>query len=113
MTPISVKEIARLFKGKIVGDDSREFTSVSKIDQAIPGSLSFLSNVKYEDHIYKTEAGIVLVNHSLELKHKVRATLVKVDDPYSVFCEVLNKFFNNYSSKDGIETNARVHESVN
>ncbi len=112
MKSISVREIAKFFNGEIVGDDSRSFALVSKIDQAIPGSLSFLANNKYEDHLYSSAAGIILVSRTMELKKETDATLVKVDDPYSAFCEILNKYFNTYSEKKGIEDKAYIDKST-
>lgn len=112
MKPIKVKEIAYLVKGTIIGDAERTFDSVSKIDQSIPGSLAFLANPKYEQHLYRTSAGVILVNNQIEIKEEVNATIIQVEDAYSSFCQVLNVYFNIYSHRTGIEQGAYVNESA-
>lgn len=112
MKPIKVKEIAELLKGNIIGDAEKTFVSVSKIDQSIPGSLAFLANPKYEQHLYSTSAGVILINNQIEIKEKIAATVIQVEDAYSAFCQVLNVYFNTYSHKTGIEVGAFLHESA-
>jgi UDP-3-O-[3-hydroxymyristoyl] glucosamine N-acyltransferase len=45
---LTVEQIAGLLGGKVRGDGSRRVHTLAKIEEATPGSLSFLSNVKYE-----------------------------------------------------------------
>ena len=112
MKPIKVKEIAELLKGVIIGDAEKTIESVSKIDQSIPGSLTFLANPKYEQHLYTTNAGVILINNQIEIKEKITATIIQVEDAYSAFCQVLNVYFNTYSHKTGVESGAYVHEQA-
>lgn len=51
-----------------------------------------MANPKYEDYLYTTEASIVIVNESLELKKKVKGTLLRVADAYSAFASLLAKY---------------------
>ena len=68
----TIAELATLLNGEVVGNDQVEITSVQKIEEAEEGSVSFLSNVKYESHLYKTNASVVLVDASLEIKEEVK-----------------------------------------
>lgn len=110
---ISVKEAAEYVDGEIQGDESATFRVVGRIEDAPAGSLSFLANPKYLDHIYRTGATVVLVNRDLELREKVPATLIKVEDAYIAFCKILNEYFNPSLQKKGIEGNAMVTGNAN
>ena len=98
-----VADLAEFLGGEISGPQTESVLGVSKIDQSIPGSLSFLANLKYEDHIYTTEASVVLVNRDFKVKPGLNKTLIHVDDAYMAFCEVLNAYYHPGVDKNGIE----------
>lgn len=85
-------QIALMVQGKIEGDAAAAVTSFGKIEEAVPGQLSFLANPKYEEYLYTTRASIVIVNESLQLKNPVTATLVRVPDAYSAFATLMTKY---------------------
>ena len=58
----SAKQIATFIQGEIVGDENATVHTFAKIEEGIPGALSFLSNPKYTPYIYETQSSIVLVN---------------------------------------------------
>ena len=47
---------------------------------------------KYEEYLYTTEASVIIVNDSLELKQPINAALIRVPDAYSAFATLLNKY---------------------
>ncbi len=55
----------------------------AKIEEATPGTITFLANPKYTRYIYDTKASIVLVSDDFVAEHPVDATLIRVPDPYS------------------------------
>jgi UDP-3-O-[3-hydroxymyristoyl] glucosamine N-acyltransferase len=85
-------QIAAIIKGKIDGDANTAVSSFGKIEEAIAGDLAFLSNPKYEDYLYTTDASIVIINESLELKKPVTATLIRVEDAYGAFATLLETY---------------------
>ncbi len=85
-------QIALLVNGKTEGDASVAVSTFGKIEEAQNGELAFLSNPKYEEHLYSTKASIILVNEDLELKGTVTATLIRVPDAYSAFATLLTKY---------------------
>ena len=85
-------QIALIVNGKTEGDASVAVSTFGKIEDAQSGELAFLSNPKYEEHLYSTKASIVLVNEDLELKETVAATLIRVPDAYSAFATLLTKY---------------------
>ena len=56
-------QIAGLLNGVIEGDANVTITKLSKIEEGVPGSISFLSNPHYTHYIYVTNASVVIVNH--------------------------------------------------
>jgi UDP-3-O-[3-hydroxymyristoyl] glucosamine N-acyltransferase len=100
----TVQQIADLLQGKVEGDNLVKVSTLAKIEEAGNGALAFLSNLKYESYLYKTEASAVIVSDTLELKRPVTATLIRVADPYSSFSTLLQYYQQAVlASKAGVE----------
>jgi len=108
----SAEMIAGFLGGEITGDKSAKVWTIAKIEEGEPGSLSFLSNPKYEPHIYDTEASIVIVSHTFKPERPVKATLVAVEDPYASFAKLLELYVANKPQKKGIRELAMIHPSA-
>src|SRR6478735_7124437 len=85
-------QISILVNGKIEGNADAAVSAFGKIEEAAAGQLSFLANPKYEDHLYTTNASVVIINETLELKKPVASTLIRVPDAYSAFAVLLEKY---------------------
>ena len=85
-------QIAAIINGKIEGDENVSVSSFGKIENAQPGQLAFLANPKYEEYLYTTEASIIIINETQELKQKLTATLIRVPDAYSSFATILANY---------------------
>jgi UDP-3-O-[3-hydroxymyristoyl] glucosamine N-acyltransferase len=85
-------QIGLLINGRIEGDPDVAVNSFGKIEEAKEKQLTFLANPKYEEFLYSTNASIVIVNENYELKHPVKATLIRVPDAYSAFATLLSKY---------------------
>ena len=88
----SAAQISVLVNGKIEGDANATVSSFGKIEEAQEGQLTFLANPKYEDFLYTTNASIAIVNEGYELRESVKPTLVRVNDAYSAFAQLLSKY---------------------
>lgn len=88
----SASQIAMIIQGKIEGNPETSVHSFGKIEEAQSGQLAFLANPKYEEHLYSTNASIIIINESQELKEKVPATLIRVPDAYSAFATLLQAY---------------------
>jgi UDP-3-O-[3-hydroxymyristoyl] glucosamine N-acyltransferase len=88
----TASQIALLVNGKVEGDANASVSSFGKIEEAKTGQLAFLANPKYEDHLYSTQASIIIVNESLQLKENIGSTLIRVTDAYSAFATLLSKY---------------------
>ncbi len=104
----SAKQIAAYLKGEVVGDENATVHTFAKIEEGVPGAISFLSNPKYTSYIYETESSIVLVNNTFEPEHEVKATLVKVDNAYESLAQLLTLYEASKPKKFGIDPLAFV-----
>lgn len=107
-----VTDIANFLNGEVVGDESIKISNVSKIEEGKPGTLAFLSNLKYENFIYTSEASVILVDKTFVPKDKIKATLIKVDDAYQAFASLL-EFYTKAKAvvKTGIEQPSFLDET--
>lgn len=88
----TTQQIAHLVGGQVKGDESLKIHKLAKIQEADKGSISFLSNPKYENFIYSTDAGAVIVNKNFIPRNEIKATLILVDDPYISFTTLLEEY---------------------
>ena len=99
----SAKQIATFIHGEVVGDENTTVHTFAKIEEGIPGALSFLSNPKYTPYIYETKASIVLVNKDFVPEHEIKATLIKVDNAYDSLARLLTLYEQSKPRKTGID----------
>ncbi|MES1222331.1 MAG: UDP-3-O-(3-hydroxymyristoyl)glucosamine N-acyltransferase [Bacteroidota bacterium] len=85
-------QIALLIGGKVDGDPSVLVSSFGKIEEAKKGQLAFLANPKYEEHLYSTQASVIIINETQELRQSLNATLIRVPDAYTAFATLLSKY---------------------
>ena len=88
----SATQIAMMVGGRIEGNPEITVHSFGKIEEAKKGQLTFLANPKYEEHLYSTQASLIIVNDAQELKETITATLIRVPDAYSAFATLLEKY---------------------
>src|SRR5688572_11409974 len=88
----SAAQIAMMVGGRIEGNPETTVNSFGKIEEAQSGQLTFLANPKYEEHLYSTNASLIIVNDAQELKEDITATLIRVPDAYSAFATLLEKY---------------------
>ncbi|WP_181215469.1 UDP-3-O-(3-hydroxymyristoyl)glucosamine N-acyltransferase [Phocaeicola faecicola] len=114
----SAKQIAEYIQGVIVGDENATVHTFSKIEEGIPGALTFLANPKYTHYIYETKASIVLVNKDFIPEGEITATLIKVDNAYESLAKLMTLYEMSKPKKTGINplasvaANARIGENV-
>ncbi len=108
----TAKQIALLLTGTVTGDHNVQVNRLAKIEEAGPGSLSFLANPKYEPFLYTTEASIVIINEDFHPAEHIKATLIKVKDAYSAFSVLLEQYNTIKNTKSGIEQPSFIHPSA-
>ena len=88
----SAKQIAEFIQGEIVGNENATVHTFAKIEEGIPGAISFLSNPKYTPYIYTTQSSIVLVNKDFVPEQEIKATLIKVENAYDSLAKLLTLY---------------------
>lgn len=110
----SATQISQLLEGTIDGNEETTVSTLSKIEEGKPGSLSFLANPKYTEYIYETKASIVIVGNDFKaekaLKHN--PTLIKVEDAYGAFGKLLEMYNQVKNNKSGIAKSAIISDSA-
>jgi UDP-3-O-[3-hydroxymyristoyl] glucosamine N-acyltransferase len=104
--------IARILNGTVEGDPETKLNTVARIEEGKTGALSFLSNPKYEPYIYTTDASAVLVRNDFAPAKEVRATLIRVDDPYQALARLLAFYEQARPARKGIHPSAVIDESA-
>jgi len=108
----TAQQIADFLGGEIQGDPSVKVSDFSKIEEGKPGTLSFLSNPKYIQYIYDSQASVILVNKDFQPERKVQSTLILVDDAYQSLARLLTMVDQAKPKKTGISTLAYISESA-
>ncbi|MFY8110061.1 MAG: UDP-3-O-(3-hydroxymyristoyl)glucosamine N-acyltransferase [Bacteroidia bacterium] len=109
---ITAGELSKLLNGTIEGDANVKIHTVAKIEEGTTGALSFLANPKYEPYIYETGSSAVLVNADFKPSQPVKTTLIRVENAYSSFTYLLEKFGNPSHQLKGIEAGSIISEKA-
>ena len=104
--------IAGLLGGEIVGDKSATVSTVSSIDGGKQGSLAYLTNPRYEQYVYTTEASIVLVDKSFEPTQEVHTTLIKVANVGECVLNLLEMYNASRPRKTGVSKLASINDEA-
>jgi len=108
----TAQNIAEIVDGEIIGNPNIQVKNLSKIEDGKPGDLCFLANPKYAEYVYSSLASIIIVDKSFITNKKINTTLIKVNDPYSSFSQLLDIYHKNQFDKIGISKNADIEDNV-
>ena len=104
----TAKEISLAINGKVEGDPEIKVNSVSNIEDAKSGSITFLASSKYNSYLYSTNASIIVINNNFKLDHGIKATIIRVDDPYIRLSQLLNIFNKEEKVIPGIDKKSEI-----
>lgn len=88
----TAKELARIVKGTVEGDENTRVWKPCKIEEGCEGGITFLGNPKYTHYIYEQQASIVIVRSDFVPEQPVNSTLIRVDNPYLAVALLLHAF---------------------
>jgi UDP-3-O-[3-hydroxymyristoyl] glucosamine N-acyltransferase len=108
----SAQQIAGLLNGVIEGNPDVSVTTLSKIEEGTPGSISFLANPVYTQYIYNTKATLVIVNSDFVATAPVAATLIRVESAAAAFARLLEMYNQVKLDKVGVSKHAYISESA-
>lgn len=108
----TAQQIADFIGGKVEGNADATVNNFAKIEQGVPGAISFLANPQYEHYIYETKSSVVLVSDDFKPKSPVGATLVRVANPYEAVSKLLQLYESMKPKNTGVSELAFVAESA-
>lgn len=83
----TLREIAVLINGEVVGDENIIVTGIAGIQDASPGDITFLANPKYLPFIDRTEAAAIITSRGIK---SARKPIIRVENPSLAFAKVVS-----------------------
>lgn len=109
----NAEQIAAYLQGQVEGDPKAVVTTFAKIEEGVPGAITFLSDIHYEHYLYDTKASVVLVNKDFKPSKSVTATLIRVEDARACVARLLTLYQQAMSQpRVGIHPQACVAETA-
>lgn len=105
-------QIAGILQGEVEGNGDVEVSKLAKIEEGTEGSLTFLANPKYTHYIYSTEASITIVDKDFIAENSISTTLIRVENAYKAFSQLLEYYNQVKMNKTGIEQPVFVSETA-
>ncbi len=85
----SLKEIAALVGGEVVGDGDTQISNVNGIREAQEGDITFLANSLYKPLINTTKASAIITSKEIYSAHK---PIIRTDNPSLALTKVISLF---------------------
>ncbi len=111
---LTLKEIAVIVDGKILGDENLIIIGVNALQDACGGQISFLGNKKYTHFLKDTKASAVFFPEDLSPDEYNDKNLIIVKDPQLAFAKMLTLIDKQRLEKikPGISSRAVMEENV-
>ena len=111
----SAGQIAELIQGELQGSGSITVNNLSRIDQGVPNTLSFLYNSEFVNHLYTTKAGVIITSRGIDITEDLAEdkAIIWVDDARMAFAQILSVYKQQrQQSKTGVHPTAHIDESA-
>ena len=108
----TAQQVASLIGGTVEGDANAAINKFAKIEEGVPGAISFLANAAYEHYIYTTQSSVVLVNDSFTPSQPVAATLIRVPNAYEAVSRLLQLYESMKPKRVGVSPLAFVADTA-
>ena len=109
---ITAQQIAAYINGTVEGDANAVINNFAKIEEGVPGAISFLANPQYEHFLYETRSSVVLVNEDFKPAEPVSATLIRVKNAYEAVSKLLQLYESMKPKRTGISSLAFIAETA-
>jgi len=117
---ITAAKLAEMIGATVEGNPDVIISSPAKIEEAGPGSITFLANSAYEHHLYNTGASAVLVSLNFTPREAISPTLLRVADVYGTVSNLLAVYQQDeatqtkraVSAHAAVDAKAKLGESV-
>ena len=108
----TASQVAAYINGTVEGDVNAVINNFAKIEEGVPGAISFLANPHYEQYIYETKSSVVLVNEDFKPTQPVAATLIRVKNAYEAVSRLLQLYESMKPKRTGISSLAFIAETA-
>ena len=106
----TLREIAQLVEGEVIGDENIVITGVCGIREAEEGDLTFIANAKYLPLIRQTRASAIITSREVKQAPK---PIVRTDNPDLAFAKMVNLLApNEIAHPKGIHPTAVIGREV-
>ena len=106
---LSLKKIASLVGGNVIGNDSLIIEGINSLDAAVQGEISFFADRKYKESLGKTKASAIIVSEENLL---FKGPQVVVSNPALAYARVASIFVPPVPRYPGISEQAVLHDST-
>jgi len=108
---LSALELSLLLNGQLEGNPEVRVSRLAKIEEALPGDVSFIANPKYERFAKTTGASVLIVNRDFEAELSQNIVLIRVEDAYASFTRLL-ELHSRLNRPKGIEQPCFIHSEA-
>lgn len=108
----TIQSISELIRGTVEGPTDFVIKGVNGLIQARAGELSYLQEMKFEKHLYKTRASAVLIPEEFVPKKPLAPVVIRVTDVGRSLIAVLDLFKANNIFEQGNEDLIHIGEDV-
>ncbi|KRP02857.1 MAG: UDP-3-O-(3-hydroxymyristoyl) glucosamine N-acyltransferase [SAR86 cluster bacterium BACL1 MAG-121105-bin34] len=105
----SLNDLAIRVGGRLVGDPTTEIHSLSTIQNASLGCISFLANPKYKKYLSQTKASAVIIHPDNE--SHLECSGIIVDDPYAAYALISSLFVSFKNPYQSMAKNFHAHST--
>jgi UDP-3-O-[3-hydroxymyristoyl] glucosamine N-acyltransferase len=106
---ITLKEIAKIIGGTIIGAEEVIINDIRSIEEANEGDLTFIANKKYFKKLKSTKASAILAPPQTAAEGK---NLIIVADPYAVLGKLLALFYPLEHGHSGVSPDAYIEDGA-
>jgi UDP-3-O-[3-hydroxymyristoyl] glucosamine N-acyltransferase len=107
---IKIKDAAELIGGKIFGNENTVIKKAAKIEEALPGDITFLYHPAYEKYFESTKASVIVVKENFS-KTRDDIVYIEVEKPDASFQKIIIEYFCPQLKIEGISDSAKIDGS--
>jgi UDP-3-O-[3-hydroxymyristoyl] glucosamine N-acyltransferase len=106
---MKLSAISELLSCELEGDGSIEIVRVAGLEEAQPGDLTFLSNIRYRRLVKSTKASAIILSRDAP---SVGIPALRTDNPYLAFARSVDLFYTPPPVKAGIHATAVISRTA-
>ena len=109
----TVQSIADIVNGSVLGSPHTVITSLSRIEDAPPGSLTFLASKNYEKYFEQCQSSCIILHPGHDILAIEGRSYIQCEQPHHAFVALINHLQHEQSvSRQGIHPTAVIASDV-